>query len=499
MKFFLFFCSLWLFVTDVNARHIQTDKTKEADSLLAKVSRELSNVNPVAVLELATEALSLSKEIQYSKGKAMSCFYIGQVLVYLGDYEKSLEYLTLSEQEKYTAKDVTIRSEISRIKGQVYFYLGLKEASFREFQKAYDYAIQIEDNDRIRYISLAYENFGIAYNVLKGDPDSSLYWLKENEKLLAKTDESRTFRNKINLHTLLGNHYRDRQQYDSAISHFNKALSLITKYNYPYSSWLYVHWGNLYMLKGDDDSALVYFQKGLENIRTTNLKNELPELYQKISDIYSKRGVEDSTRFYSEKYLQIKTELADSKNDAAEKAMQILLEEERENIWKKHQQSFLLAGSIVLLTGLVITLSWGRLWKRKNKMLESKEDEVSELKLKLNDAFDEVIELARNNDTAFLPRFEEMYPIFTTNLLLKHPNLSDSERRLCAMIFLNFSSKEIAQYTFVTHRSVQTSKSRLRKKLGISGETDLYQYIKSFSKDKTVLGLPIPFPETEES
>ena len=114
-------------------------------------------------------------------------------------------------------------------------------------------------------------------------------------------------------------------------------------------------------------------------------------------------------------------------------------------------------------------------------MLESKEDEVSELKLKLNHAFDEVVELARNNDPTFLPRFMEVYPEFTNNLLKEHPNLLPSELRLCAMVFLNFSSKEIAQYTFVTHRAVQTSKNRLRKKLGIPGDTDLYRYIKSFS------------------
>jgi DNA-binding NarL/FixJ family response regulator len=113
-------------------------------------------------------------------------------------------------------------------------------------------------------------------------------------------------------------------------------------------------------------------------------------------------------------------------------------------------------------------------------MLELKEDEVSELKLKLNDAFYEVIELARNNDTTFLPRFREVYPEFTENFLRHHPDIINSELQLCAMIFLNFSSKEIAHYTFVTHRSIQTRKSRLRKKLNISRDTDLYQYIKSF-------------------
>lgn len=482
MKHFLVCFSLLLFAIDSKARPIPQGNTEVADSILALVSAEISNVNPVRALELSTEALSLSRNTDYSKGKAMSCLYIGQVLVYLGNYEKSLEYLALSEQEKYTAGDIVLRSEISRIKGQVYFYLGLKKASFREFQKAHDYAVQIGDKEeRERHVSLAYENFGIAYKVLKEDPDSSFYWLKKNEQLLAKTDESRTFRNKINLYTLLGNHYRDQQQYDSAISYYNKAFSLITEYNYPYSSWLCVHWGDLYMQRGDADSALIYFRKGLENLRITNLKNELPELYQKISEIYAKAGVEDSARFYRENYLQVKNEFADSKNEATEKAMEILLEEEQEYSGKKHQQTFLLAGSIVIIIGLITTLSWERWRKRKNKMLESKENEVSELKQKLNNAFEEIVELAKKNDSALLPRCMEVYPKFTRNLLARHPDLTNAELRLSVMIFLNFSSKEIAEYMYITHRSVQTNKSRLRKKLDIDGKTDLYQYIKSFS------------------
>ncbi|WP_418895362.1 helix-turn-helix transcriptional regulator [Limibacterium fermenti] len=75
---------------------------------------------------------------------------------------------------------------------------------------------------------------------------------------------------------------------------------------------------------------------------------------------------------------------------------------------------------------------------------------------------------------------QKVYPQFSLNIFQKYSDLTPSEFQLCALIFLDFTSKEIAQYTFVTHRSVQTSKSRLRKKFEIDGQTDLYQYIKSF-------------------
>ena len=80
----------------------------------------------------------------------------------------------------------------------------------------------------------------------------------------------------------------------------------------------------------------------------------------------------------------------------------------------------------------------------------------------------------------FLKQFAEVYPDFIQRILYKHPQLSKSELTLIAMIFLNFSSKEIAEYTFIQHRSVLTNKSRLRKKMQLSSYMDLYRYIKSF-------------------
>ncbi|WP_298649823.1 LuxR family transcriptional regulator [uncultured Proteiniphilum sp.] len=482
MKHSLLFYLLLLFATGLKARPVHPDKIKETDSLLSIVFAELSNVNPTGALKLATEALSLSRDLNYSKGKAMSFFYIGQIFNYLGKYEKSMEYLSLSEQEEYSKDDVIMLSEVSRVKGQVYYLLGLGKASFNEFRTAHNYAVRIKDREkRNRYTSLAYENLSIAYNIIKDMPDSSLYYMEKNEQLLATTDESLTFKNKINLYSLYGQHYTARQQYDTAVYYFNKALSLISGYNYPYSSWLYARWGDMHLQKGDSDSAMIFYRKGLENIEKTNLRNELPPLYQKISDIYSEQGVEDSARLYREKYIQLDAEQTGSIIMATEEALAILLREERKLSLGKLQKFALLSVGLFITLSSAFIVIYRQSVKNRKKMLSKKENEVSELKQKLNDAFEEVFELARKNDSAFLPRFREVYPEFIKNLFRQHPDIITSELQLCAMIFLNFSSKEIAEYMFITHRSVQTRKSRLRKKLGIPGEVDLYRYFKSIS------------------
>lgn len=478
MKHFLFFCCLLLLVIGLKARPILQGGTETTDSLLARVSAEISNVNPVRALELATEALSLSRNIGYSKGEAMSCFYIGQVLSYLGDYQRSIEYLSLSEQERYSRDNAVMQSEISRIKGQVYYMLNLDKASFHEFQKAHEYAIRIKDKkERDRYTSLAYENLGIAYDMIKQMPDSSFYWMKKNEKLLTGAEEKSIFRNKINLYSHFGEYYTGKQQYDTAALYFEKADSLIHQYSYHYSSWLYQRWGDLQRKRGNRDSAMILYRNGLENLKTTNIKNELPAFYKRISEIYAERGEEDSARRYHEKELQISNELGKARNAAAEEAFAMLLKEEQKLSKAKLRRTISLVAilfTIALSASMVIV--YRSIIKRKKK-----ESEVSELKLKLNDAFEEVVELARKNESSFLPRFREVYPEFSRNLLQQHPNLTNAELRLSAMIFLHFPSKEIAECMFITHRSVQTSKSRLRKKLGISSEADLYHYFKSFS------------------
>lgn len=475
---FMFCCSLLFITAELKAHPILQGGSEKADSLLSVVSREISAVNPAKALQLATEALSLSSDIGYSKGKAISCFYIGQIISYLGDFQKSLEYLSLSEQERYSKNNTIMQSEISRIKGQVYYQLKMEKSAFREFQKAHTLTSQIKDKaDRDRYTSLAYENLSIAYHLIKEMPDSSLYWLNRNEELLLTTDESVTFRNRVNLYSHYGEHYTRQQQYDTATSYFEKAEVLIRKYNYPYSSWLYQRWGDLHAQKGNNDSAMIFYQKGLNNLMTTKLKNELPGLYERVAGIHSNLGNEDSARIYREKYLQLSAELGDARLVGAEEAFTMLLKEEKRISNKRIRGIILLA---IIFSGIAIAASTVIIGQSIIKR-RKKESEVSELKLKLNDAFDEVIELAKTNESSFLPRFKEVYPKYANNLLKRHPDLTNNELRLSAMIFLHFTSKEIAEYMFITHRSVQTSKSRLRKKLDIPSEADLYQYFKSFS------------------
>jgi DNA-binding CsgD family transcriptional regulator len=66
---------------------------------------------------------------------------------------------------------------------------------------------------------------------------------------------------------------------------------------------------------------------------------------------------------------------------------------------------------------------------------------------------------------------------FYTELKIHHPNLSEIEVKLAAMIVMKMSNKEIAINKNITPPSVRIAKVRLKKKLEIPKETDLSEYL----------------------
>ena len=79
-------------------------------------------------------------------------------------------------------------------------------------------------------------------------------------------------------------------------------------------------------------------------------------------------------------------------------------------------------------------------------------------------------------------RFNKVHPKFIHNLEKKHPKLSNNERKLCAFLLMNMSSKDISSITGQTVHSINIARSRLRNKLDLvhTGE-ELGSYLSKFS------------------
>ncbi len=77
----------------------------------------------------------------------------------------------------------------------------------------------------------------------------------------------------------------------------------------------------------------------------------------------------------------------------------------------------------------------------------------------------------------FLERIDELNESFYDELLSRFPNLTPSEKELCGLVRLKLSSKEIAASRQITVNAVKVARRRLRKKLALKPEDDLYGFI----------------------
>lgn len=114
-------------------------------------------------------------------------------------------------------------------------------------------------------------------------------------------------------------------------------------------------------------------------------------------------------------------------------------------------------------------------------------EQVNVLKFKLKDSeIDEVsriinnIKLNTKHDSwgDFEYHFLNIHESFYENLDRKHPGLTNYDKRLAAMLKLKLSTKEISHLLNVTPKTIENSRTRLRKKMNLTNtKEDLSQYL----------------------
>lgn len=134
-----------------------------------------------------------------------------------------------------------------------------------------------------------------------------------------------------------------------------------------------------------------------------------------------------------------------------------------------------------------ITFSGYFILLKNNKLIQfyqqTKRSEIiiKELNIRLYNSFqnnvESVVQLAMENDAAFIAKFKLVFPNFYDHLAAINNNITPEEYRFCALLKLGFTTKDIAEYNHLAIRTVQTRKSRLRKSFQIPTELDLYAWV----------------------
>jgi DNA-binding CsgD family transcriptional regulator len=76
-------------------------------------------------------------------------------------------------------------------------------------------------------------------------------------------------------------------------------------------------------------------------------------------------------------------------------------------------------------------------------------------------------------------KVERLNTRFYSKLQKKYPNLTSYEVKLCSLIRIGLSSKQIASILNINHDSVNKSRYRLRKKLALSPHQEIILFLKN--------------------
>ena len=78
-------------------------------------------------------------------------------------------------------------------------------------------------------------------------------------------------------------------------------------------------------------------------------------------------------------------------------------------------------------------------------------------------------------------RFEQVHSGFYENIQKEFPKLTPNEKKLCAFLKLNMTSKDISGITGQSVHSIEVARTRLRKKLGLSNkEETLIEFLEKY-------------------
>lgn len=135
---------------------------------------------------------------------------------------------------------------------------------------------------------------------------------------------------------------------------------------------------------------------------------------------------------------------------------------------------------------------------QKGELLGNIKEEMSRIKKNANghaapDEFKKIMRILSEENKMdkdweqFAQHFDHVHSDFLSHIKATFPTLSPHELKLCAYLRMNLSSKEIAQLESISVRGVEIGRYRLRKKLKISTETNLFDFLLNFSGPVTKL------------
>jgi len=434
------------------------------------------------LIELNKELILISEKRNYDNGIIRGYIHIANALYLVGKYNESLRFLKLAQQQKGLKKDNYLQSWLYTELGNNLNVLGFAKNSMEAYSKAVYYAKGIpEPNYRRTILSYSYNKMAIC-KYFDEMPDSTLYYLQKSRMLLPEHPQSTTN---------VGDWFMDNGNIDSAWYYLGEADKIIgSRTDFLYErACLYWSYADLYSIEHNYIEALKSLEKSQAIFKDLNQPDDLIRLYNEMARIYDNLKIPKKREEYFLKHILLKDSLNNLKQPALDTTVFMFLEEqEKENINSGQRRFYYTIAAIFTISLLFVLLIIHYYRKNKRKsvlieekkfVIEQKDKETEALKQKVNEGFEEIIQLAKKNSPEFWGRFQEIYPEFCERILEMNSHLKTSELTLCAYIYLGFNTKDIAEYTFKAVQTVKNNKHNLRRRLNVPPQEDIMIWIRN--------------------
>lgn len=448
----------------------------EIDSLISVANTIYADEDYPKALEAYNLIIKKSDEALYSKGKVKGFLGVSGVYYNIGKLDISTSYLIKAKDESYAKQNPKIMYSITFREGLNLHTVGLYDEALKRYRESIAIASKLEtEEERTDKVYGVYINIGDLYQ-LKKQNDSALIFYQT-----AYNSKSKDFINKFVSSVSISELYSESGKLDSAKTYLDFAKYYAKKLGSTYSEAVYAEMKGKYFIANKEySSAIRLLESSVELNESIHRSN--PNLFRLLSEVYQITGDENKSNDYLKKYVATRDSLDDIRKQNL-KVPVLLAQTDIDNKVEKAESDTKMIAILSFILLMIISGAAYYFIKKQNKKGLKGKKENFQLKKKLNNAFEEVVELAQNNSPNFLSRFIEVYPEFYNQLITDYPNLTSADVRLCALMKLDFSTKEIAEMTFSSLRTVQNRMYKLRKKFNLTTDEKLNRWIQTFHID----------------
>jgi adenylate cyclase len=262
-----------------------------------------SNSSSEKALEYLMEAYTLSEELKYKKGLAISNKIIGNFYYFKGDFTNAFNFWNNSLKAfEEIGDDKGVANILGNI-GAIFFDLADFSHASEYNLKALKIAEKIGDKQRMATVL---SNLGNIYLDNFKDYNKALEYYKKGIVLSKEINDkfllSQTY-------VLTGTAFMELNEFDSAMLQFQKADKLFEGEEDLFKAKNNLGIGELHFRMGNNNKAIVYMTEALEMAESNEYDVLLPIIYIELSKVYKASGNSKKAINFLEKSLVLSKEL----------------------------------------------------------------------------------------------------------------------------------------------------------------------------------------------